>query len=305
MHLTMIFVDGLGLGTNLNNPLVLADTPHIDRILGGHSLWGDQEIQHNHCRLYSLDASLGVPGIPQSATGQTTLWTGVNAAKALGKHLNAYPNEKLKEIIKEYSIFKQLADLGKRVTFANAFTKGYEQMIEAGTKKHTASTLCAHAGGVKLKRREDLLEGKAVYQDITNKIFRERGEEASLIEPSQAGRNLARISMEHEFVLFEYFQTDVRGHKRNLQEAKAVVEILDQFLGGYLFEAELESPDKRQMAMMLTSDHGNIEDLSTSTHTLNKVPALCWSNFGMEWPVLKSIEEITPFIVNLLSQYSG
>jgi 2,3-bisphosphoglycerate-independent phosphoglycerate mutase len=302
MHFTMIFVDGLGLGTSRDNPLVLARTPNLDRMLGGHFLWGEREIRHNHCYLYALDASLGVPGIPQSATGQTTLWTGVNAAKQLGRHLNAYPNEKLKEVIKAHSIFKQLAAQGKKVTFANAFTHSYEQMVEAGTKRHAASTLCALAGGVKLRSREDLLAGKAVYQDITNEVFRKKGEDVPLMEPSQAGKNLAGISLEHDFVLFEYFQTDIRGHKRKMEEAVVVLETLDGFLGGYLSIAEHLSPAAEPMAMLLTSDHGNIEDLSASVHTGNKVPALCWSNFGLEWPELKTIEDVTPLIVRLLGE---
>ncbi len=174
-------------------------------------------------------------------------------------------------------------------------------MVEAGKKKHSASTLCALAGGVRLRRREDLLAGKAVYQDITNEIFRERGEDVSLTEPFQAGKNLAAISLEYDFALFEYFQTDIRGHKRNVQESIKVIEKLDGLLGGYLSVAESLS-GMEKMALILTSDHGNIEDLSASLHTRNKVPALCWSNFGLKWPKLHRIEEITPVIVELIDQ---
>ncbi|RNC62934.1 MAG: 2,3-bisphosphoglycerate-independent phosphoglycerate mutase [Candidatus Dichloromethanomonas elyunquensis] len=301
MHFTMIFADGLGMGTNRDNPFIEANTPNLDRLLGGHFLWGEREIQHNNCHLYSVDALMGVRGIPQSATGQTALWTGINAAKHLGYHLNAYPNEKLMEIIKDHSIFKQLADLGKKATFANAFTRHYEQMIEEGSRRHSASTLCAQAGGVRLKRREDLLEGKAIYQDITNEIFRKKGEDVPLIQPWEAGGNLAKMSLEHDFVLFEYFQTDIRGHKRNMQGAIAVIETLDEFLGGYLSRAESISAHE-PMAFILTSDHGNMEDLAMSTHTCNKVPALCWSNFEFGWPAFNSILDITPFIVHLFSK---
>lgn len=300
MHFTMIFVDGLGLGAQENNPLVLADTPNLDKLLGGHLLWGDRDIRHGNCRLYSLDATLGVPGIPQSATGQTTLWTGVNASEVLGYHLNAYPNEKLIEVINEHSIFKQLSDKGKMVMFANAFTRNYEQLIKSGKRKHSTSTLSAHAGGVPLRRRADLLKGKAVYQDITNEIFRERGEDVPLFKPLEAGRNLAGISQAYDFVLFEYFQTDIRGHKRNLEASVKVIETLDEFLGGYLSVVEALPPSQEKMALILTSDHGNIEDLSTSLHTRNRVPALCWSNYGLEWPVMKSIADVTPTIVELL-----
>jgi len=300
MHLTMIFVDGLGLGTQEDNPVILASTPNIDRLLGGHYLWGDREIRHNGCYLYPLDATLDVPGIPQSATGQTALWTGVNAAKQLGCHRNAYPNDKLIEIIDEHSIFKQLTDNQKRATFANAFTRSYDEQVAAGKKRHSASTLCSLAGEIRLRRREDLLAGKAVYQDITNDIYRERGEDVPRCNPFTAGENLANISLEYDFTLFEYFQSDIRGHKRNLEEAVRTIETLDEFLGGYLFVANSLDPIEAKAAFILTSDHGNIEDLSTSLHTLNKVPALCWSNFGLEWPQLKKIEDVTPSILKII-----
>ena len=301
MHVTMIFVDGLGLGSQENNPVVLANKPNIDRFLGGNLLWGDKEIRHKeHCTLYPLDPTLGVPGIPQSATGQTALWTGVNTAKLLGCHLNSYPNAKLIEIIEEYSIFKRLADIGKKVTFANAFTRDYGEQVAAGKKRHSASTLCALAGGIKLRYRDDLLAGKAVYQDITNEIYRKRGEEVPVARPFTAGKNLASISLDHDFTLFEYFQSDICGHKRDLQQAVKSIEILDEFLGGYLSVINSLNPAQDQAAFILTSDHGNIEDLSTSAHTLNKVPALCWSNFDLEWPRLKKIEDVTPAVLKII-----
>lgn len=300
MHFTMIFADGIGLGTEENNPVIVARTPNIDRLLGGHLLWGDRIINHNGCTLYPLDATLGVAGTPQSATGQAALWTGVNTAKHLGYHLNAYPNEELIEIINKKSIFKQLSAAGKKVAFANAFTSDYEAQVVAGKKRYSASTLCALAGGIRLRRREDLLAGKAVYQDITNEIYRKRGEDVSIIDPFSAGKNLAGISLEHDFVLFEYFQSDIRGHKRDMEEAVKIIENLDEFLGGYLRVVESLNQSKYPVAFILTSDHGNIEDLSTSLHTLNKVPALCWSNFGLQWPEIRRIEDVTPAIIEIL-----
>ncbi|HHV64338.1 MAG TPA: metalloenzyme [Peptococcaceae bacterium] len=300
MHFTMIFVDGLGLGSEYNNPVALARTPNIDRLLGGHYFWQEKNIRNENCTFLALDATLGVPGVPQSATGQTALWTGINTAELLGYHLNAYPNEELKEVINKYSIFKQLAEQGKKVCYANAFTQKYEELIAVGQKKHSASTLCALAGGVRLRRREDLLQGKAVYQDITNEIFRRKGEDVPLAKPSHAGKNLAGISLEHDFTLFEYFQTDLQGHKQDKEKAILTIEILDEFLGGYFTVAGNLDPAVSQMALLLTSDHGNIEDLTTASHTLNKVPALCWSNFALKWPEMKSICEVTPAILKII-----
>jgi hypothetical protein len=38
-----------------------------------------------------LDASLCVPGLPQSATGQAALLTGLNAPELMGRHIEGFP----------------------------------------------------------------------------------------------------------------------------------------------------------------------------------------------------------------------
>ena len=297
MHMVMIFLDGFGLGGIDNNPIVTAQTPSIDELLGGHLLWGKRYITHKNTVLRPLDALLGVAGIPQSATGQTTLWTGVNAPKAIGHHLRAYPNESLAEIIAEKSIFRQLAEIGKTTMFANTFTKGYDQAVAAGKRLHTASTLSALAGGVRLRRVPDLLEGLAVYQDMTNEILVQQGEQVSVISSFEAGKRLGKLALRYDFTLYEFFQTDVKGHKQLWDEAIGLVERIDSFIGGFLSVVKEED-----VAWILTSDHGNIEDFSVKGHTTNPVPALCWSNRPVTWPEWDTLEEVTPGIIRLLTQ---
>ena len=298
MHMVMIFLDGFGLGGKEDNPIVAAKTPSIDELLGGHLLWGKRYITHNNTVLRPLDASLGVAGTPQSATGQTTLWTGRNAAKAIGHHLHAYPNQSLAEIISEKSLFKQLAEVGKTVMFANTFSTAYDQAVATGKRKHTASTLSALAGGVRLRRVPDLRAGLAVYQDMTNEILVQMGESVSIISPFEAGQNLGKLALNYDFTLYEFFQTDVKGHKQLWDEAIGLVERIDSFIGGFLSAIEVEN-----VAWILTSDHGNIEDFSVKGHTTNPVPALCWSNQPVKWPKWDSLEEVTPGIIQLLESY--
>lgn len=297
MHMVMVFIDGFGLGGQDDNPIVAAKTPVLDELLGGHLLWGKRSIIHNNTVLRALDPKLGVSGTPQSATGQTTLWTGINAAKALGFHLRAYPNQHLAEIIADQSIFKQLAEAGKSVMFANTFTDAYDQAVATGQRKHTASTLSALAGGVRLRRIADLREGLAVYQDITNEILVQLGEKVPVISPFEAGQHLAHLVLKYDFTLYEFFQTDTIGHKKLWDEAIGLVERLDLFIGGFLSVIEHEE----DVAWILTSDHGNIEDFSVAGHTTNFVPALCWSKQRIQWPEWDTLEEVTPGIIKLLS----
>lgn len=298
MHFVMIFLDGFGLGEKEDNPIVAADTPYLDELLGGHLLWGkERKIVRDKVYLTPLDASLGVPGIPQSATGQTTLWTGVNGAKAIGKHLNAYPDENLIKIINENSIFKQLAEQGKKVTFANTFTDFYEELVATRKRRHTASTLSALAGGLTLRKLPELLAGQGVYQDMTHVILREMHPEVPLISPYKAGENLGKLALNYDFTLYEFFQTDFWGHRQNWEKAVSLVEQIDEFIGGFMSVVADED-----VIWLLTSDHGNIEDLRVRTHTENPVPALLWSNLPIEWPNWESLEDVTPTIVQLLKK---
>lgn len=300
MHFVMIFLDGFGLGKEQDNPIVAARTPNLDRLLGGHYLWGqERRLKTEQVVLAPLDATLGVPGIPQSATGQTTLWTGVNAAKALGYHLNAYPNPQLIEIINERSIFKQLKELDKKVTFANTFNDFYDEWIRTGFRKHTASTLSALAGEVPLRKVKELMAGEGVYQDMTNALIKELipDSEVPIITPYEAGQNLGRLALQYDFTLYEFFQTDVRGHKQDWEKAVALIEQIDEFIGGFM---SIVGEAKEEVAWLLTSDHGNIEDFSVKGHTLNPVPALGWANKPVKWPRWERLEDVTPGIVEMV-----
>lgn len=125
------------------------------------------------------------------------------------------------------------------------------------------------------------------------------GEQVSVITPFEAGRNLGKLSLNYDFTLYEYFQTDIKGHKQLWDEAIRLIERIDCFIGGFLSVIE-----KEDVAWILTSDHGNIEDFSVKGHTTNPVPALCWSQKPINWPEWNSLEDVTPGILKLLTQAS-
>ena len=108
--------------------------------------------------LKGIDACLGVDGVPQSATGQTTLFTGQNAAEILGHHYPAFPTASLQKILKKHSFLKQLTDLGVSCTFVNPFTEAYFELVKAGKRKHSASTLSTLAAELPFRFESDLLQ---------------------------------------------------------------------------------------------------------------------------------------------------
>jgi hypothetical protein len=215
-----------------------------------------------------IDPRMDVQGIPQSASGQASILTGLNIPAIIGHHLQGLPNKKVRELISKESIFLKLSSIGLRVTFANAFTDGF---FKRKSPRISATTHAALSGGIKLRMMKDIKAGKAVYQDYTNFFLKEMGCDVELISPEKAGENLARLSAEHDFTLYEHFLTDLIGHRGNIDEGETEVLKLRSFIYSVLKNVDLSGT-----LVIVTSDHGNLEDMSLKTHTLNPVPLVCW-----------------------------
>ena len=69
-------------------------------------------------------------------------------------------------------------------------------------------------------------------------------------------------------------------------------ENLERFLAGLISFSE--QPNR---LLMLSSDHGNIEDTSSLTHTRNPVPLVVLGDRAAAFRGLKSLAEVTPAIV--------
>ncbi|MBM7615934.1 alkaline phosphatase family protein [Alkaliphilus hydrothermalis] len=291
MNILLLFIDGFGIGGDdgETNPFIDAKTPNLDKI------------RENHI-VVPTDATLGVEGIPQSASGQTTLLTGINGPKALGHHLNGFPTPTLKKILMEHSVFKQLKDKGYKVTNANAYTTEYLTYMGKikGVKWGiSATTVATMAADIPFRVEEELINKKAVYQDIINEVMIHEWQiPAESLTPHEAGGILAKIVADHHFTLFEYFQTDIAGHRQNKEKAIEIIERLDQFIGGILDKINLE-----ETLVIITSDHGNIEDLSIKTHTMNPVPTmLVGKSAEVIKDDIKDLTDITPAIVKVLEK---
>ena len=97
MSILFVFLDGVGLAPpGPDNPLSTVPMPHLRELLGG-PLVLDGVVQIANLHYSALDACLGVPGLPQSATGQTALFTGLNAPALVGDHVSAHPTAPLRE----------------------------------------------------------------------------------------------------------------------------------------------------------------------------------------------------------------
>jgi len=290
-----VFLDGVGLASaSTTNPFTRASTPTLHNLLGGPMVL-EQVVDCQDVLLLPLDACLGIEGLPQSATGQTALFTGVNAAAHVGAHVPAYPSSALRQIIAEHSVLKKASERGLRATFANAYSDTYWERVRQRKLRHSASTLATMAADLRLRTLSDLRREQAVYWDITHEVMhRLLGLDIGSVTPEQAGNRLARLTSSHDLVLFESFLTDLAGHGRLPWPSVEILAKVDSFLGG-LLDALPEGA-----TLVLSSDHGNLEDSTTRAHTCNPVPLLAVGPGAREFRSARSITEVTPCILRWL-----
>jgi hypothetical protein len=287
----LFFIDGLGIGTrDQANPMNgLADAAPLA------IFQNETPAVIADGLVVSTDPRLGVAGRPQSASGQTTILTGINAPALLGYHKQGFPNAELREIINSHSVFLQLRQAGiDRITFANAYR---DQFFAARPRWVSATTAAVEAAGLQFRTIADLQSGSALYQDFTNHFLIDKGLTVEPRTPRIAAEILARIVGEHRFTLYEYFITDKIGHAQDFAAAQAAIQNLARMIRELLSLLDLS-----RTTVILTSDHGNIEDLSTRNHTLNDVPTIVWGTRRAHLASkLRTLADITPAIVDTVT----
>ncbi len=296
-HVLLFFIDGIGVGSDDpdRNPLATGAFPAL-RLTETRA----PEPSAGPPRLASgLDASLGVPGLPQSATGQTAILTGVNAPMAVGRHVSGFPGPTLRRILFEHSLLKRIRERGLDATFLNAFRPEYFESPGA-LRRLSATSLATLASGARFRSWEDLLEGRAVAHDLTHWRMRDRGYELPPRTPEEAGAIIAREAMRSHFSLFEYFETDRAGHARDRHRALRCLGDLDRAL-----QTALRGMDLLRATVLVTSDHGNLEDFAVGTHTMNPAFFAMWGPGESEdgappRPGPRSLTDLAPLVLRLL-----
>jgi 2,3-bisphosphoglycerate-independent phosphoglycerate mutase len=293
MPLLVVFLDGVGLGPDdpATNPFARGATPTLRGLLGG-PLISQGVVDRPGVLLIPTDATLGVAGLPQSATGQTALLCGVNAPAIAGRHVTAYPTEELRDVLARQSIFARGRSAGARVALANAYSPEYFAAIAARQLKMAAVTYAAQAAGVPLRTVEDLRDGRAVFHDLTNGRLRQWGYDLPELTPRESGRRLALIAAGEDLTFFEFFLTDLAAHGRIPISVDSVVAMVDELLGGVL-----EARDG--VTVLVTSDHGNLEDDRTTAHTTNPVPTLAIGPGRDAFRSVRAISDLAPAILAL------
>jgi hypothetical protein len=304
-HILFLFLDGVGLGDDDPeiNPFAIARLPTLHRLLdGGRLVRGTPALDNplTHSRFIPTDASLGVRGAPQSASGQAAILTGLNVPALIGSHWGPKPNEAVAAILQRENVFMTLAGLGLPATLINAYPQRYFDAIGTGHRMYSAIPMAVTAAGIPLMTADDLRAGRAFSADFNGEGWRSQLQyiDTPVYTLPESGSKLAEAARERSFTFFEHWLTDLIGHRGTVEEGARVLERFDSLMTGLL-----SNWDYDEGLIVITSDHGNLEDLSHTHHTLNRVPTFVIGHRRAEFAEgLVDLTGFTPAIVRFLSQ---
>ncbi|MCU0237694.1 MAG: hypothetical protein MUC72_11520 [Acidobacteria bacterium] len=307
-RLIFVFLDGCGVGRpGPENPFFLARSRFLPLWQGGMRL-------PDGTPLAAIDATLGIPGAPQSASGQTALFCGATASELGGRHRNGYPDRSLRKLILAKNLISRLREKAVRARYLNAYP-AHEELFtyqhvriepdgrlwfsdrfpEPFRRMISVTSCMLLASGQKPFGAREIRAGQALYQDYSNRQLIARGLPVPEFSPARAAEVLHGASRRCDFSLYEYFQTDICAHRRPLEECVPLVRDLDTLIGSLL-----ASLDRTEDTLLLTSDHGNLEDHPLRGHSRNPVPLIAWGRHGARLrKKIRSISDVTPAILEL------
>lgn len=296
----LLFLDGVGLGDNdpHTNPFVAAHLPTLNRLLEGRPLVAEAApFEGPGATLVPIDACLGVPGNPQSASGQATLLTGRNIPALIGGHYGPRPNPAIEAALRQDNLFTEVLRRGGTAQLLNAYPPRYFEAIRTRYRLYSSIPLAATLAGLPLMTSDDLRAGCALAADFTGIGWAAQPDfpPAPIYTPERAGQQLAHLSLRADLTWFDYWPSDYAGHRASLDQAVGLLQTFNCVLGG-LVEAWADRPD----LIVLISDHGNLEDLAHRGHTRRPVPGLLIGPQDLRRDFARGLADLTHFHAAIL-----
>lgn len=306
-YVHIFFLDGVGLGDDDPevNPFATADTPCLDELFGRGDWYvrGNGRIDSPRGTLIPTDANMGIAGRPQSASGQATILTGRNVPQIIGEHYGPKPNKAIAQAIHEGSLFHEVAEAGGNAALITPYPQGYFDAIDSGRRLYSAVPLAVTEAGYPLFSANELKEGRAVSPGFTGQGWHDflGYTDIPLLSYQEAGQRIAAISEQYELSFFEHWPSDRSGHRGPLGDAAEHLGRIDAVLCGLL-----SVWDDQHGLLIITSDHGNIEEKNHRQHTRNPVPTiLVGSGHAQLAANIKGLDDIAVVVRSVLGLAKG
>ena len=129
----------------------------------------------------------------------------------------------------------------------------------------------AYDAGLPIFDEKAIYAGDALAADWTGEGWRTQlgFEDTPVYSPHEAGVKLVELSRRYAFAFHSHWITDLVGHRGPIEDAIALLELFDGVMVGVL-----DAWDDAEGLVIITSDHGNMEDVSNRKHTENDVPTV-------------------------------
>ena len=306
-HVLIFFMDGVGLGPADpdSNPFMKARLPNLTGLLGDYWYLRPDGWQNGGGRRTSprasfvpSDPNLGLAGRPQSATGQATILTGRNVPQLVGEHYGPKPNRAVAQIVHQGNLFQEVVAAGGHAALLTPYPQGYFDAIESGKRLLSSVPLAATSAGLSLMTADDLRAGRAISPGFTGQAWHDYlgYDDIPVMTLTESGRQIATIARNYHFSFFEHWPSDRSGHRGSLDEAVKHLEIIDEAIGGML-----DAWDDAHGLLIITSDHGNIEEKDHRQHSRNPVPTvLVGRDHGRLAEQIKDLSDIARIVRDFL-----
>jgi hypothetical protein len=163
---------------------------------------------------------------------------------------------------------------GRPVCLRGANKHGFAELFTLGEINQNIFVYAARQAGVQLRTWDDIRRGRALTGTMTHELEARFNWDALDLpalprrEPPQAAEILAGLASQHDFTFYKYQLADLVSHTGRVDLARDVFAVIETFV-----ETILRAIDPRETAVIVTSDHGHLEQVAFSHgHPKSRVP---------------------------------
>jgi len=163
---------------------------------------------------------------------------------------------------------------GRPVRLRGTDKHGFAELFTLGEINQNIFVYAAREAGVPLRTWEDVRRGTALTGTLTHELEARFNWEALGVpgllrrEPAEAAAVLLALASRHDFTFYKYQLADLVSHTGRVDLARAVFEVIETFV-----EAVIRGIDSRETVVIVTSDHGHLEQVAYSHgHPKSRVP---------------------------------